>query len=199
MCLFAERLDLNIHAGRQIELHQRVDRLRRGLENIEQALVRANLELLARFLVHVRRTQHRVFVFHRGQRNGPRDLRPGTACRINNLTRGLVQDSVVVRFQPNSNSFFTIHVSLANPSRLARKERTGGMLQAALVVVPYCTISLIVPAPTVCPPSRIAKRKPFSMATGVISSITNCTLSPGITISVPAGNSATPVTSVVLK
>ncbi len=63
----------------------------------------------------------------------------------------------------------------------------------------YCTISEIVPAPTVCPPSRMAKRKPFSIATGVISSITSCTLSPGITISVPPGNSATPVTSVVRK
>ncbi len=63
----------------------------------------------------------------------------------------------------------------------------------------YCTISAIVPAPTVWPPSRIAKRKPFSMATGVINSITSETLSPGITISVPAGNSATPVTSVVRK
>jgi hypothetical protein len=63
----------------------------------------------------------------------------------------------------------------------------------------YCTISEIVPAPTVCPPSRMAKRKPFSMATGVISSITSCTLSPGITISVPLGSSATPVTSVVRK
>jgi len=63
----------------------------------------------------------------------------------------------------------------------------------------YCTISEIVPAPTVCPPSRIAKRKPFSIATGVISSITRLTLSPGITISVPAGNSATPVTSVVRR
>jgi hypothetical protein len=63
----------------------------------------------------------------------------------------------------------------------------------------YWIISLIVPAPTVWPPSRMAKRSPFSMATGVINSITNCTLSPGITISVPLGNSATPVTSVVLR
>src|SRR5258708_39785949 len=68
-----------------------------------------------------------------------------------------------------------------------------------LAVLPYATISAIVPAPTVCPPSRIANRKPFSMATGVINSITKLTLSPGITISVPAGSSATPVTSVVRR
>src|ERR1019366_1730809 len=63
----------------------------------------------------------------------------------------------------------------------------------------YLMISLTVPAPTVRPPSRIAKRKPLSMATGVISSTVKLTLSPGITISVPSGNSATPVTSVVRK
>ena len=63
----------------------------------------------------------------------------------------------------------------------------------------YAIISLIVPAPTVRPPSRIANRRPFSIATGVISSISSATLSPGITISVPAGNVATPVTSVVRK
>src|SRR5207247_10627921 len=59
----------------------------------------------------------------------------------------------------------------------------------------YCTISLMVPAPTVCPPSRMAKRKPFSVATGLVSPITSCPLSPGITTSVPERRSATPVRS----
>ena len=63
----------------------------------------------------------------------------------------------------------------------------------------YSTISEIVPAPTVRPPSLIAKRKPFSIAIGVINSISIATLSPGITISTPSGNCATPVTSVVRK
>jgi len=63
----------------------------------------------------------------------------------------------------------------------------------------YSMISEIVPAPTVWPPSRIANRNPFSIAIGVISRIDRFTLSPGITISVPSGNSATPVTSVVRK
>jgi len=63
----------------------------------------------------------------------------------------------------------------------------------------YSKISEIVPAPTVRPPSRIANRNPFSIAIGVISLIVRLTLSPGITISVPSGNSATPVTSVVRK
>src|SRR5687767_14799350 len=44
--LLAERLDLDVHPGRQVELHQRIDRLRRGLEDIDQTLVRPDLELL---------------------------------------------------------------------------------------------------------------------------------------------------------
>src|SRR5512145_1556859 len=53
---FPERLDLHVHAGRKIQLHQRVDGLRRRLEDVDQSFVRAQLELLARFLVDVRRT-----------------------------------------------------------------------------------------------------------------------------------------------
>ena len=64
---------------------------------------------------------------------------------------------------------------------------------------PYARISEIAPAPTVRPPSRIANRNPFSIATGVCNSISNWMLSPGITISVPSGSFAVPVTSVVRK
>ena len=63
----------------------------------------------------------------------------------------------------------------------------------------YSAISVTTPAPTVWPPSRIAKRSSLSMAIGIINSTSNSTLSPGMTISVPLGNVTTPVTSVVLK
>ena len=63
----------------------------------------------------------------------------------------------------------------------------------------YSRISVTAPAPTVWPPSRIAKRKPFSSATGVISATSQLTLSPGITISTPVGSFTSPVTSVVRK
>src|SRR5437016_1864587 len=63
----------------------------------------------------------------------------------------------------------------------------------------YSMISVTAPAPTVCPPSRIANRSPFSSATGVIKVTSQLTLSPGITISTPAGSFISPVTSVVRK
>ena len=60
-------------------------------------------------------------------------------------------------------------------------------------------IAATTPAPTVRPPSRMAKRSPSSIAIGAISSTSIVTLSPGITISVPSGSCTTPVTSVVRK
>jgi hypothetical protein len=75
--------------------------------------------------------------------------------------------------------------------------RTGGTCRHPSPA--YSMISVTAPAPTVCPPSRIANRKPFSSATGVIKLTSQLTLSPGITISTPAGNFTSPVTSVVRK
>ena len=63
----------------------------------------------------------------------------------------------------------------------------------------YSMISVTTPEATVLPPSRIAKRRPSSIAIGVISSTLMTTLSPGMHISVPSGRDSAPVTSVVLK
>ena len=54
------------------------------------------------------------------------------------------------------------------------------------------------PAPTVRPPSRIANLRPSSIATGVTRLMVILTLSPGITISTPSGNTISPVISLVL-
>jgi hypothetical protein len=63
----------------------------------------------------------------------------------------------------------------------------------------FCYFSTLMhlPAPTVRPPSRMAKETPTSMATGWISSTCISMLSPGITISTPSGSLMAPVTSVV--
>lgn len=72
-------------------------------------------------------------------------------------------------------------------------------LASSRKLIAYFKISVTCPAPTVRPPSRIANFKPFSIAMGWINFTVNAVLSPGITISVPAGNSTSPVTSVVRK
>jgi hypothetical protein len=69
----------------------------------------------------------------------------------------------------------------------------------ALKQADHSMILATTPAPTVRPPSRIANRNPSSIAIGAINFTVIFTLSPGITISTPSGNSTAPVTSVVLK
>ena len=100
-------------------------------------------------------------------------------------------------------SFFLSHCFLFLSLRLCHvKCGTCKMSHSTFhITQPFCPYSIIsetTPAPTVCPPSLIANLSSFSSATGVISSTSIVTLSPGITISTPAGRLATPVTSVVL-
>src|SRR5688500_18995200 len=171
--LSSECLDLDVNAGRQIQLHERVHGLRSRLKNVEQPLVRPNFELLTRLLVRVRRSQDRKLVDNCRQWNRPCNARSGTFRRIDNFRCRLIENSGVVCFQSNSNLFVE-----------------HGF---------YSTISATVPAPTVRPPSRMANRNPVSSATCLIRVISSATLSPGITISTPEGNSADPVTSVVRK
>ena len=65
--------------------------------------------------------------------------------------------------------------------------------------VDYLEILVTTPAPTVRPPSRIANRRPCSIAIGASNLTLKVTVSPGITISLSAGSSTSPVTSVVRK
>ena len=47
-------LDLDVDAGREVETLERVDRLGRGINDVEETLVDAHLEMLAGVLVLVR-------------------------------------------------------------------------------------------------------------------------------------------------
>src|ERR1700751_4706361 len=96
LTLAAEGLDLDVHTGGKIELHQRIDCLLCGIEDVEQPLVCANLEGLARFLVDGRRTQHAILVLDRGQRDRSRYLRSGAARGFHDLPSRLVKNAIVV-------------------------------------------------------------------------------------------------------
>src|SRR6476661_9800080 len=95
--------DLDVDTGRQrVEALQRVDGFRRGLEDVDQALVGADLEVLARVLVLERRTNHAVHVLVRGQRHGPGDARAGALGRLHDLPGRPVDGVVVVRLQADT-------------------------------------------------------------------------------------------------
>src|ERR671918_465175 len=193
------QLDLDVDARREVvEPLQRVDRLRRGLQDVDEALVRADLEVLPRVLVLEGRADHAVDVLLGGQGHGPGHRGAGAHGRIDDLLGGRLDRRVVVGLQPDAD--------LVLRERCHGLDRIGGgpsllpaPMQVRLPETPYSMISVTTPEPTVRPPSRIAKRRPSSMAMGWMSSTVISMLSPGMTISVPSGRLATPVTSVVRK
>src|SRR5271169_1405661 len=63
----ASLLYFDVHAGGQLQTHQRVHDRGSGLEDVDQPLVRPHLELLTRLLVHVRRAQDRELVDPHGK------------------------------------------------------------------------------------------------------------------------------------
>jgi hypothetical protein len=91
------------------------------------------------------------------------------------------------------------HSHVDSPSLPTLGTIAGPMLLNGQQRLRYSMMSLTTPAPTVRPPSRMAKRNSFSIAIGVISSADMAMLSPGMTISTPSDNDNTPVTSVVRK
>src|SRR5215831_15501291 len=84
-------LDLDVDAGGEVELAERVDRLLRRLEDVEQTLVGANLELLARLLVDVRRAVHGEAFDVSGKRDRPRHAPAGAADRVDDLAHRLIE------------------------------------------------------------------------------------------------------------
>ena len=135
----------------------------------------SDLKLITRGFVNVRAAQHVKALDASRQGNRPLYNSARTLCGFNNLKRRLIDEAVIERFESDTN-FLILH---------------GCFL--------YSMTLATTPAPTVLPPSRMAKRRPCSIAIGAINVTTILMLSPGITISVPSGNCTAPVTSVVRK
>src|SRR6266550_2510944 len=95
--------DLHIHPSGQIEFCERVHRLRARIEDVDQALVRLELELLAALLVDVRAAQHRPELPLRGQWNRTRDLCTGLFRGPHDVRGRLVDQRMIERFEPNPN------------------------------------------------------------------------------------------------
>src|ERR671931_455052 len=98
----ASELDLDVDAGREVEPHQRVDRLRGRRVDVDQPLVRAHLEVLARVLVLERAADHAVDVLLGGQGDRPSDRRAASLRGVDDLLGRLVHLLVVIALQPDS-------------------------------------------------------------------------------------------------
>src|SRR5690606_35540222 len=254
---------LDVDAARQVEAHQRVDGLRRRIDDIDQPFVRTHFELFAGILVFVHRAQDRDDLPLRRQRDRSRNAGAGTLGGLHDFLGRLVQNPMIVRFQTNANLLLGhemfppsvaqfeightprefpddggLHhdkgagcignlphhrivtdqrsqlykksdgkatvfwaagrpgggVGTAGPGGAPRRTRDGPakngetrLMQPGFRIVRfvcdrvsskyYFSMEATVPAPTVRPPSRIAKRVPTSMAIGAISSTVTVTLS----------------------
>jgi len=146
--------------------------------------VRPHLEVLLRVLIDERGAHDGIALDARRQRHRSRHLRTGALGSLDDLHRRLIEDLVIVRLETDTDF-------------LARLLCSDHVVPLSCPVGGYLMIAVTTPAPTVRPPSRMAKRSPGSIATGTISSTSIWMLSPGITISTPAGSPMLPVTSVV--
>src|SRR5580693_2677781 len=96
------KLDLDVHPGRQLQLHQGVHGLVRGIQDIHQALVRADLELIPRILIAMGRGQNRKTLHFDGQRHGTFDGRAGALRGIDDFARRLVDQAMIESLQADS-------------------------------------------------------------------------------------------------
>src|SRR5690606_36025129 len=86
----------------QVDAHERVDRLRRRVEDVDETLVRAHLEVFARVLVLVRRTDDAVHVLLGRQRHRSDHAGPGAGDRLHDLARRRVDRLVVIGLEPDA-------------------------------------------------------------------------------------------------
>src|SRR5688572_11162815 len=102
MVVASGQLDLDVNARREFELHQRVHGLVVGVDDVEHALVRAGLVLVARVLVDVRRNENGVTLDLGRQRDRALDLGTGALRRLDDLAGRAVDQTMIVRLQPDS-------------------------------------------------------------------------------------------------
>src|SRR3954449_7852888 len=112
---WASELDLDVDAGGKVETHQRVDGLRRGVDDVDQALVGAHLEVLAGVLVLVGRADDAVHVLLGRQRHRAGDLGTRAGDGVHDLARRGVDHLVVIGLEPDAD-LLSRHRSLSSLS-----------------------------------------------------------------------------------
>src|SRR5688500_2153824 len=96
------KANLDVDAGREmVQPLSRINRLVRRLMYVDQALVRADLEVLARVLVLERALDHHVHVLLRGQRHRSGHGRAGALGGLHDLGRSAVDGVVIVGLEPD--------------------------------------------------------------------------------------------------
>src|SRR5690606_11279239 len=116
--------DLDVDVSRKVETHQRVDSLRRRVDDVDQTLVGAHLEVLAAVLVLVGRPDDAHDVLLGRKRHGADDSRARTGHGVDDLTCRGVDDLVVIRLQANAD-LLSRHCLLSLYKRLTVRDRVA--------------------------------------------------------------------------
>src|SRR6516225_9577969 len=96
------QLDLHVHARGKLELHEGVHRLVGGIDDVHESLVGAQLELITRVLVGMRRDEHGEALHLGRQRHRPLDGRAGALGRLHDLARRAVDQAMIERLQADT-------------------------------------------------------------------------------------------------
>ena len=101
-------LDFDVAAGWQAQVHERVNRLWRGVGYVDKTLVDPHFELLSSLLVYMRGLNDRESAAVSRQWNWTSNGSSGAERRVYNLFCGLVDNFVIVGLEANTNTLFLI-------------------------------------------------------------------------------------------
>src|ERR1041384_7187535 len=123
-------LDLHFDAGRPVELRERVHGLLGRVDDLHQPLVRADLVLVARILVGVRRDKDREALLAGGQRDRPAHDSTGALGGLDDFPRRLVDQAMIESLEPDADGLVS-RGHLLN-SVVSPKERLGDWVKPGL-------------------------------------------------------------------
>ena len=99
-------LDLDVDAGGEVELLELIDRLGSGLDDVEEALVGAHLELVHALFIDVRGTVDGETLDLGRERDRPGDDGTGARRGLGDLGRGTVEQTVIKRLEADADAGF---------------------------------------------------------------------------------------------
>jgi hypothetical protein len=117
------QFDFDINTSWQVQLHQRVNGFVRWVNDVHQALVRTDLELIARSFVDVRGTQHIETLNTGRQWYWAFDDSAGALRGFNDFQSGLVDQLVIESLQADTDFLVWCRHDISLKERTARSAR----------------------------------------------------------------------------
>src|SRR5699024_2015124 len=103
------QLDLDVNARGELQAHQSLNRLVGRLQNVDQTLVGAGLELLTAVLILMNSAQNRDNLLVGGQGDRAAHTGAGAPRGLHDLGRSRIDKGCIVALQPNSDLFLDCH------------------------------------------------------------------------------------------